>query len=199
MPTLRRLASCLLLVTLLVPELVWAQERFLRGEVVSLGPQGEKVPDRGVEVLLKEVGNTTTTNDDGLFRLTLTSALPVGWRVTLAVRKPGWQIRYPLEGEVHIPAIATEIIRVQLLPEGSPLFWTPDRIEKFIQDAAEQAKRTMTPEGRPEPLDFGRVIKDWAVKYGFSAQQAKEEIDKWIAEVKANEEDLHKLGLAAFA
>ena len=48
-------------------------------------------------------------------------------------------------------------------------------------------------------MDFSRAIKDWAVKYGFSAQQAKEEIDKWIAEVKATEDDPHKLGLAAFA
>jgi tetratricopeptide (TPR) repeat protein len=57
----------------------------------------------------------------------------------------------------------------------------------------------VTPEGRPETIDFSRYIKDWSVKYGFSAQQAKEEIDKWIAGIEQNQDDLYKLGLAAFA
>ena len=192
--------ACLLLLSLLAPALTWAQERFLRGEVVSLGTQGDKSPEKGVEVILKEVGNTTTTNDYGIFRLKLSDELKAGWRVTLGVSKQGWVIYAPLEGEVYIPANLTEVIKVQLLPMGSlELLKNRTLIEKFIQDLAEQSKRPTTPEGRPEPLDLGRAIKDWAVKYGFSAQQAREEIDKWIAEVKANEEDLYKLGLAAFA
>ena len=64
---------------------------------------------------------------------------------------------------------------------------------------AEKSKQQVTPEGRPEAIDFSRYIKDWAVKYGFNAQQAKEEIDKWIAEIEKNQNDLYKLGLAAFA
>jgi tetratricopeptide (TPR) repeat protein len=192
--------ACLLLLSLLAPALTWAQERFLRGEVVSLGTQGDKSLEKGVEVILKEVGNTTTTNDYGIFRLKLSDELKAGWRVTLGVSKQGWVIYAPLEGEVYIPANLTEVIKVQLLPMGSlELLKNRTLIEKFIQDLAEQSKRPTTPEGRPEPLDLGRAIKDWAVKYGFSAQQAREEIDKWIAEVKANEEDLYKLGLAAFA
>jgi tetratricopeptide (TPR) repeat protein len=89
--------------------------------------------------------------------------------------------------------------QVQLLPVRSKLFWTHDRIEKFISDMAEKSKQQVTPEGRPETIDFSRYIKDWSVKYGFSAQQAKEEIDKWIAEIEATQNDLYKLGLAAFA
>ena len=42
--------ACLLLLSLLAPTLTWAQERFLRGEVVSLGTQGDKSPEKGVEV-----------------------------------------------------------------------------------------------------------------------------------------------------
>lgn len=196
---LQRPCVSLLLLGLLAPALAWAQERFLRGEVVSLGAQGEKVPDKGVEVILKEVGNTTTANDYSIFRLKLTDELKAGWRVTLGVSKKDWLIHMPLDGKIRIPANLTEVIKIQLLPVGSPLFWSHDRIVKLIEDLAEQAKRPTTPDVRPEPLDLGRAIKDWAAKYGFSAQQAKEEIDKWIAEVKTNEEDLHKLGLAAFA
>jgi tetratricopeptide (TPR) repeat protein len=54
-------------------------------------------------------------------------------------------------------------------------------------------------EGKPEEIDFSRYIKDWAAKYGFNAQQAREEIDKWIADIEKNQNDLYKLGLAAFA
>ena len=57
----------------------------------------------------------------------------------------------------------------------------------------------MKPEGKPEEIDFSRYIKDWAVKYGFNAQQAREEIDKWITDIEKNQNDLYKLGLAAFA
>ena len=196
----QRPLTCLLLLSLLAPALTLAQERFLRGEVVSLGTQGDKTLEKGVEVILKEVGNTTTTNDYGIFRLKPSDELKAGWRVTLGVSKQGWVIYAPLEGEVYIPANLTEVIKVQLLPMGSlELLKNRTLIEKFIQDLAEQSKRPTTPEGRLEPLDLGRAIKDWAVKYGFNPQQAREEIDKWIAEVKANEEDLYKLGLAAYA
>jgi hypothetical protein len=119
---------------------------------------------------------------------------------TLQIDKPGWRIRYPLEGEARIPAdLDTELVQVQLLPVESKLFWTHDRIEKLISDMAEKSKQQVTPEGRAETIDFSRYIKNWSVKYGFSARQAKEEIDKWIADIEANQNDRYRLGLAEFA
>jgi hypothetical protein len=119
---------------------------------------------------------------------------------TLQIDKPGWRIRYPLEGEARIPAdLDKELVQVQLLPVGSKLFWTHDRIEKLISDMAEKSKQQVTPEGRAETIDFSQYIKDWFVKYGFSAQQVKEEIDKWIADIEANQNDRYRLGLAEFA
>ena len=50
----------------------------------------------------------------------------------------------------------------------------------------------MKPEGKPEEIDFSRYIKDWAAKYGFNAQQAREEIDKWIADIEKNQNDLYE-------
>jgi uncharacterized protein HemY len=47
--------------------------------------------------------------------------------------------------------------------------------------------------------DFGRYIKEWALQYGFSAEEAQAEIDRWVAEVQRKEDDFYKLGLAAFA
>jgi hypothetical protein len=48
------------------------------------------------------------------------------------------------------------------------------------------------PEGKPEEIDFSRYIKDWVAKYGFNAQQAREEIDKWIVDIEKNQNDLYK-------
>ena len=167
--------------------------------MVRLGEHEEKIPEVNITVAL-ETGNTGNTNSLGVFRIFLKDIFKSGEKVTLVIDKPGWRIRYPLEGEARIPAdLDKEFVEVQLLPVGSKLFWTHDRIEKLVSDMAEKSKQQVTPEGRPETIDFSRYIKDWSVKYGFSAQQAKEEIDKWIAEIEATQNDLYKLGLAAFA
>jgi tetratricopeptide (TPR) repeat protein len=82
---------------------------------------------------------------------------------------------------------------------GSKKFWSEDRIEKFITNIAEQTKAQIHPEGSPKTINFTKAIREWATNYGFGAAQAKAEIDKWVAQVKEKEDDLHKLGLAAFA
>ena len=65
----------------------------------------------------------------------------------------------------------------------------------------------LEPRTRPHPsefdveqeVDFGRYVKEWASRYGFTPQDAQKELDRWIAETEANQEDFRKLGLAAFA
>ena len=75
---------------------------------------------------------------------------------------------------------------------------THQDIENFLIEAAEKSKQQVTAEGKPEDIDFGPLIKGWASEYGFSAAEARHEIDKWIDEVEQNESDITKLGLAAF-
>ena len=188
------------LLWVLVPASLWAQERWLRGEVIHIGGNGEKLPDVNVTVIMKQTGDRDTTDSRGRFRVFLPKVFKAGEKVTLDVEKPDWRIQYPLDGEMQIPDDPQKtLVEVRLLPVGSKLFWTHDRIEKFIQDTAEQSKQQVKPEGKPEEIDFSRYIKDWAAKYGFNAQQAREEIDKWIADIEKNQNDLYKLGLAAFA
>jgi len=195
----RRLVLYVLL-WVLVPASLWAQERWLRGEVIQIGGNGEKLPEVNVTVIMKQTGDRDTTDSRGRFRVFLPNAFKAGEKVILDVEKPDWRIQYPLDGETQIPDdLQKTLVEVRLLPVGSKLFWTHDRIEKFIQDTAEQSKQQVKPEGKPEEIDFSRYIKDWAAKYGFNAQQAREEIDKWIADIEKNQNDLYKLGLAAFA
>ena len=197
---MRRRVVLYVLLWILVPTSLWAQERWLRGEVVRIGENGEKLPDINLTVIMKQTGDRDNTDSRGRFRIFLPKAFKAGEKVTLDVDKPDWRIQYPLDGEVSIPDDPQKtLVEVRLLPVGSMLFWTNDRIEKFIQDTAEQSKQQVKPEGKPEEIDFSRYIKDWAAKYGFSAQQAREEIDKWMTDIEKNQNDLYKLGLAAFA
>ena len=194
----RRAFAWAVLLWVLLPSALIAQERWLRGKVVRQGEHGETIPEVNLTVRIEEAGNTDTTTSGGLFRIMLPDVFKPGDRVTLHIDKPGWRIHLPVAGETRVFAdLQKELVEVRLLPVGSPLFLSHHHLEKLVQDLAEKSKQQLTVDNKP--VDFSRAIKDWAVKYGFSAQQAKAEIDKWIAEVKANEDDPAKLGLAAFA
>ncbi len=191
---------CFVLVLTFLSVPVLSQAAMLKGRVVLVGKHDDPKPAEGVDVTLKETGDPVRTKAQGLFRLFIPENFKTGEKITLLVDKKGYRIQYPLDGEVFIPAELTKtIIEIRLLPVGSRKFWSEDRIEKFIVSMAEKAKTQVRPEGRPEEIDFTQAIKEWAINYGFSAEQAKSEIDKWVAQVKKKEDDFHKLGLAAFA
>ena len=185
---------------LMLPSLVLTRDRELHGQVVLVGLHDETTPAVGVDVTHKETGNTVRTKAKGLFHLFLPDLFRAGEAITLMVEKTGWRIQYPLDGEARVPAnLEKDTIEIRLFPVGSKKFWTEDRIQKFIEDMAARAREQVKLKGKPEEIDFGRYIKEWAAKYGFSAEQAKAEIDKWVAEVEKKQDDFHKLGLAAYA
>ena len=195
-----RIDAVALLSLLLASPLAAQSARELRGQIFHLGENGERISEPGLIVILVETGATDDTNDQGIFRLPLPPAFQPGDPVTISIDKPGWRIRFPLDGEARIPRdLLREIVPVELLQVGSKLFWTHDRIEKFIRDASERSKQEGRREDDAPSLDLGREIKDWAAKYGFSAQEAREEIDRWIADVEAVHEDSYQKGLASFA
>jgi len=132
-----------------------------------------------------------------------TRILPVILSHSLFTDSPlrqGWRIQYPLDGELRVPEPTEhERIAIRLLPLGSKKWWSDDRIEKFIADTAARAKEQIAAEKERQVPDFGRYIKEWALQYGFSAEEARAEIERWVAEVQRKQDDFYKLGLAAFA
>ena len=181
----------------LLPSVVGAKD--LKGQVVLVGLNDELGPAIGVDVTLKETGDTVRTKAQGLFRLFLPDSFKAGEEITVLIDESGWLIQYPLDGEIRIPAnLERAVVEVRLLPVGSEKLWSHDRFEKFIADTAEKAKQQVTPNGKPNDVDFDRYIKDLATKLGFSADDAKEQIDQWVAEVQ-EQDDPYKLGLAAYA
>jgi tetratricopeptide (TPR) repeat protein len=187
------------LLCLILPTASFAKDRFLQGRVLLVGEQDELKAVVGQDVVAVESGDTARTKEGGRFRIFLKDIFRGGSKITLSVDKKGWRIQYPLDGEARVPDdLDKELVEIRLLPVGSKKLWSADRIEKFIRDMADKAKTQVTLEGKPQDVDFSRYIKDWAITYGFSAQQAKNEIDKWVAEAE-QKNDPYQLGLAAYA
>ena len=174
---------------LMLPTLVYAAGRALKGQVLLVGPHDQATPAVGVDVTLRETGDSVRTKAQGLFRLFLPEAFKAGERVTLLVDKKDRVIQHPMDGEARIPAqLEKEVVEVHLLPKGSKKLWSDERIEKFIQDTAEKAKQEVKLEGKPEKIDFSRYIKDWATGLGFRVHEAQAEIDTWVAEVEQRQD-----------
>ncbi|MCP4676050.1 MAG: hypothetical protein GY854_11200 [Deltaproteobacteria bacterium] len=184
------------LLLMMATSVLGAQTIELQGEVFwFIG--NEKKTEAGLFVTIKESGRTDDTNDRGVFRIALPEHFKAGRVVTLTLDKAGMAIYRPLEGRLEIPHDPMRIVEVELLPLGAKLFLQEDRIEKFVESVATRPKPE---DGSKVEIDFSREIRDWATRYGFSAEQAKVEVDRWIANVKKNHRgDLNRLGLVAFA
>ncbi len=182
----------------------WA-ERVLKGQVRLVGPTGDDDPAKGISVDLANYGRATVTDDTGTFVFDLPPNLTFGKPLTFQVQKNinnrPWRIWDPIDGQHPLPR--SLFVTIKLLPRGSKKFWTDEFIEYHIAKIAEDAKREVSPatetSAEPPKLNFGGLIKEWAADYGFTPQEAKEQIDQWVEEVKEKQEDFYKLGLAAYA
>ena len=154
--------------------------RELHGELFSIenGEQNPKFfPD--VEVTIREFGTRGRTNDQGEFRIRLPSSVLPGQEMTLRHDKKGYAICHPLLGKQRVPAVSTDVVSIHMLPEGSKLFWTHERIEEFITHTAdESAKRPKDPRGGE--TDLSSYIHELGRQYGFTPDEVRREIGKWM-------------------
>lgn len=174
------------------------REPVLRGRVFFVGDNDELIAAEEVTVTLLQTGAKTFSDSDGLFSLPIPSTFQPGTKVEVGIKKDDWVIYSPIDGEITIPTSDSEQVRIRLVKKGSIKLCSAERIEKFIQDMARKATEQVRPKGKPDDVDFRSFIKDWASRYGFSAQQARSEISKWITKVE-QQNDPYQLGLAAYA
>ena len=174
--------------------IVWA-ERVLKGEVQLVGPSGDTKPANLVSVILAGTGKATETDDLGQFIFDLPSRLTFGKPLTFRVQKDiqhqTWRIWDPIGGKLPLPR--SLFVTIQLLPKGSKKFWTDEFIEYHIAKMAEDAKREVAaakPTEGKQQVDLGPLIKGWAMEYGFTAQDVKRQIDKWVIGVEEKQEDI---------
>ena len=198
-----RTAYTLLALTLLplpsAPALGQNVLRELHGEVFGI-ENGEQAPQffPNVQITLREFGAGGLTNDQGLFRIQIPVNVLSGQEVTLRHDKKGYAICFPLLGKQLIPADLTRPVEIRMLPEGSKLFWTHERIEEFIaRTASESAKK---PPGRPgEATDLSAYILELGRHNGFTAAEVRQEIGKWMEVARKDVTDFRRQGMVAFA
>jgi hypothetical protein len=164
----------------------------LHGQVYLIDDYDQLRAAPNVTVRIEGRGDPTTTLSEGEFELPLpivrrdrrdTRLFQAGERITLLVEKPGWVIQSPVDGEIRIPDdLEKETVKIRLVPKGSHKLWSQERFQKFIEGLQDKVKAQVKPQGKPEDLDFGIYLKEWASKLGFSADEAKLQVDKWAAE-----------------
>ncbi len=175
-----------------------ARRRYLKGRLLLIEGNDELTSAAGVSVTLLQTADSVVTGPEGLFTLSLPDACQPGIKVELSVGKDGWVIFSPLAGEITIPALKTDLVKVRLVRKGSTKLLSDESVKKLIQDMVGKSKEQIQAEGKPQDIDLSRYIQDWATRYGFSPQRVKAEVEKWVTEAE-QQNDLHQLGLAAYA
>jgi len=175
-----------------------AGERYLKGRVLLIEGNDELTPAVGISVTLLQTTDSVVTGPEGLFKLSLPDTCQPGIKVELSVGKDGWVIFSPLAGEINLPASETDLVKIRLVRKGSTKLLSDEYVKKLIQDMVGESKEQIQPKGKPQDIDLSRYIQDWAMRYGFSPQRVKAEIDKWVTEAE-QQNDPHQLGLAAYA
>src|SRR5215208_626521 len=138
-----------------------AAERYIIGQVVYVGKDNEETPAVGVDVAIKETGNSDKTKADGLFRIFLPDEFKPGEDVTLHVRKEKWVIWSPIAGQARVPADPAKKVEViKLLKRSDLRLKSSDAIERFIADAVRRAKEQVKGAGSAGKLNFDPYIKE---------------------------------------
>ena len=75
---------------------------------------------------------------------------------------------------------------------------TDEQFRQFLESTAFRSREQIIPDGDPSRIDFGRYIKEWASQHGLTPHQAKDEIEKWVEEVRRKHDNLSDLALAEF-
>ena len=179
--------------------LAYAQaQRELLGKLVR-GDDQSRAPVENVSVSLDEDGSRDVTKNGGLFHLFLSPALKPGVEITITVTMPGYAIYEPPGGKLIVPVDLIHRKEIQLLPKGSLKFFSDAQLRAFVERTARESSRSATQPDTKQPPDLSRYLKDWAVQYGFSVDQAQAEMSRWASEVESRKSSAYDLGLAAFA
>src|SRR5262249_22630222 len=150
------------------------------------------------QISVPEFGAGALTNDQGLFRVSLPSGAHPGQEITIRQDRKDYAICSPLFGKQLIPADLTRPVPIRMLPLSSKLFWTHERIEAFSTRTADESARKPR-ERRSGETDLSSYLDELGRHYGFTQEEIKREIGKWIETARQDQADFHKLGMAAFA
>ena len=117
-----------------------ARRRYLKGRLLLIEGNDELTSAAGVSVTLLQTADSVVTGPEGLFTLSLPDACQPGIKVELSVGKDGWVIFSPLAGEITVPALETDLVKVRLVRKGSTKLLSDESVKKLIQDMVGKSK-----------------------------------------------------------
>ena len=172
--------------------------RELHGRLFWVGDDGARSPASDVE-LVSQSGESVTSGDGGSFRLPLGPLFQAGETIAVRVVQDGWYVGRPLDGQLRLPERPDEVVEVELYREGSELFWSDERIEKFLVETAELSKEWIDRSGATAEIRLDFYVKRWARRHGWSVDKARIEVDRWLERSGDRSVGAERRGLAAFA
>lgn len=171
----------------------------IHGRVLLLQSSGVISKAAKVDISAPQLTITKKTDDVGSFFFDLPMNFGPGDDLTVDVTKNGWVIYQPIDGIIRISSDPDKkLIDIVMITQGSKKLWSDERIEQFISGLMNKLQGRVKPNKRPEEIDFGPYIKEWAVQLGFSYNDAQREIDKWASEIETKSQNYEQLGKAAY-
>ena len=127
--------------------------RMLRGKVVRTLSENVSQPVPNGNITLEQTGKSVTSNSAGLFLLPLGSFLE-GEEITINIGAPGYAIFQPVGGHLLVPRqFQKMIVAFELLPLGSPRFFSHDHLVALLKGVAEKSARDVrTPENKQKDI-----------------------------------------------
>src|SRR5262245_48044245 len=156
------------------------QQARLEGNVYEIA-DGREIPVAGVRVIAPG-GQSKETDSKGHFVIDFPSSIQSGQAARIEVNRPGWLVRDPLFGECATQNTARnfELLKVIIVPKGSPLALAPKQLSKVIARWADERARLrgqVTELG--SQLDEYAFLREYAEKYGVTLDQFKVAADEW--------------------
>jgi tetratricopeptide (TPR) repeat protein len=174
----------------------------LKGRIVENKIQGRGLAH--VEIVDEAQSTNPTISDDwGRFSLDFPTK-HAGDTVRLIVNKEGYVVVNSESLDLRLPATAkvddtgTIIVVCQQKDFGECRLRYYQLTVDALNYAASKSKEQVVKGDEPKEIDFQRYIKEWALQYGLSAEQAQAEVEQWVAEVQQKRNSASNLALAEF-
>src|SRR5215813_11576302 len=166
----------------------FGQQAKLEGHVYEI-VNTKEIPVAGVRVV-SPGGQSNETDSQGHFVIDFPDSIQPGQATRIEVSRTGWVVRDPLFGECKTknPTRDFELLKVIIVPKGSPLALEPKHLSKVIARWADERVRL-----RGQVAELGRqldeyaFLREYAEKYGVTLEQFKVAADGW-AKIKESDD-----------
>ena len=166
----------------------FGQSAVLKGMVVD----DKEKPVSNVRIIAPD-GQADETDSKGQFTIAFPATVQPGQLTRIELRdKPGWAIYEPLLGNCTTQSVARnfEPLKVIIVPKGSILALSPERISRVVARWADERVRLRAQVAEQKSqLDEYAFLREYAEKYGFTLEQFRDAADRWAKLEEADDKE----------